>query len=102
MPAQKTGSKTGTREHTQKGKAKKPKHPLAKEFQGVILIALAIALGISIYSGGLGMVGAFLKSLMLGLTGVFAYALAPLLFIIGVFLIADWLTGRARHDRRRR
>ncbi len=92
MPAKKTGSKTSTngKKTTRKKPAKKQTHPLVKEFKGVILIAVAVALAIAIYSDGMGMAGDFIKSLMLGLTGVFAYALAPLLFIIGVFMIADF------------
>ncbi len=96
MPAKKTGSgsTTKTKKTTRKAPAKKPTkkqtHPLIKEFKGVILIAIAIALAIAVYSDGMGMVGGFIKKLMLGLTGVFAYALPPLLLIIGVFLIADF------------
>ncbi|MEX1307115.1 MAG: DNA translocase FtsK [Eubacteriales bacterium] len=92
MPTKKTGSKPSTKRKTttRKKPTKKQTHPLMKEFKGVILIAVAIALAIAVYSDGIGMVGAFIKNLVLGLSGVFAFALAPLLFIIGVFMIADF------------
>ena len=91
MPAKKQGSKkrtSRTRKSTTKKRAKQTS-PIAHEFTGVILLGLAIFLAFAFYSDGMGMVGKALKSITMGLTGVFTYAVPPLLFVIGALIIAD-------------
>jgi len=92
MPTKKTGSKKRSSARKKPAKRRKPSkkmQALSKEFNGVILIAIAIFFGFVVYSDGIGIIGTILRNLSFGLVGVFAYALPVLFFIIGAVLIAD-------------
>jgi DNA segregation ATPase FtsK/SpoIIIE, S-DNA-T family len=107
MPTKKSGSKKRSytrRKPTSKKSATKKKantklSSISNEFIGVILIGLAIFLGFVFYSKGMGMVGEILRGLIMGLVGVFAYALPVLLFIVGILLIADIETKEVKNPK---
>lgn len=71
-----------------KKRKEKARHKLYHEFIGVIVFALGIFTGLSIYSEASGLVGQFTGGFFFGLFGLAAYAV-PLLFVIaGIMIIA--------------
>lgn len=69
---------------------KEDKNQIRREIAGVALMALAIFLGVSLYSDAVGIFGVFISGVIFGLTGIVGYAVPPILFIAGlVFIIAS-------------
>lgn len=72
-----------------KKKTAKVRHKLFHEFIGVIIFALGIFTGISIYSESAGLVGKFTDGLFFGLFGILAYIIPFLLVVIAIMIIAS-------------
>ncbi len=69
-------------------KRERIKHKLFHELMGVIIFALAVFIGISVYSDSAGLIGKFTGGLIFGLFGVAAYAVPVLFAIIAIMIIA--------------
>lgn len=69
---------------------------VAIEIFGIVLVALGALFGIYLYSGSSGVFGTVLCSFLLGMTGVFAYAVPVILVLFGFFVI---LSGRRKRTR---
>lgn len=100
--AQKTTAKksTGTkRAPAKKGAAPKKRtgsERAAIEIFGIVLVALGALFGIYLYSGSSGVLGSVICSFLLGMTGVFAYAVPVLFVIFGFFVILSGSRKRSR------
>jgi S-DNA-T family DNA segregation ATPase FtsK/SpoIIIE len=66
---------------------KRKKRILSEEIAGIVLIALAILLGLSIYASESGAFGNALRRVCLGVFGSVAYVLPGLLFVLGVYFL---------------
>ena len=66
---------------------KKKKRTLAQEIAGVVLIAVAILLALSIYSNASGVVGGFVRQICLGTLGLTAYAMPFALAVMGIYFV---------------
>ena len=66
---------------------------VAIEIFGIVLVALGALFGIYLYSGSNGILGTIINSFLLGMTGVFAYAVPVLFVLFGFFVI---LSGRRK------
>ena len=71
-----------------KKKTAKVRHKLFHEFIGVIIFALGIFTGISIYSESAGLVGNFTDGLFFGLFGIAAYVIPLLMVVAAIIIIA--------------
>ena len=69
---------------------------VAIEIFGIVLVALGALFGIYLYSGSNGILGTIINSFLLGMTGVFAYAVPVLFVLFGFFVI---LSGRRKRSR---
>jgi len=92
MPKKKTtpkGKQTTKRKHKVTESKKKTTIVITKEIQGVIMVFFAIFLGFVFYSDTMGIVGEYIKTFMLGLTGVLTYFLPIIALLTGIVWIFD-------------
>ena len=66
---------------------RKKKRTLAQEIAGVVLIAVAILLALSIYSNASGVLGGFVRQICLGTLGLTAYAMPFALAVMGIYFV---------------
>ena len=69
---------------------------VAIEIFGIVLVALGALFGIYLYSGSSGVFGTVLCDFLLGMTGLFAYAVPVIFVLFGFFVI---LSGRRKRTR---
>lgn len=99
--AQKSSSKNNASSSKQSRKTKSkagrtPSERVAIEIVGILLVALGALFGVYLYSGSEGILGKIISSFLLGMTGVFAYAVPAILIVFGFFVI---LSGRRKRTR---
>ena len=74
---------------------KRPQHAIAEVF-GIVLIALGALFAVYLYSGSQDWLGRIISGYLLGMHGMFAYAVPVLFVIIGFFLILGGRKSPAR------
>lgn len=89
--AKKTAAKKGEAKVRRTGSER-----AAIEIFGIVLVALGALFGIYLYSGADGVLGNIINSFLLGMNGVFAYAVPVILVVFGFFVI---LSGRRKRSR---
>lgn len=100
--AQKTTAKktSGSNKSSTKKASSKVKRTqserVAIEVFGIILVALGALFGVYLYSGSDDVLGTIISSLLLGTTGLFAYAVPVILIFFGFFVI---LSGRQKRSK---
>ena len=90
----KSGAK-GTAVKQKPAQQKRPQHAIAEVF-GIILIALGALFAVYLYSGSQDWLGQMISGYLLGMHGMFAYAVPVLFVIIGFFLILGGRKSPAR------
>ena len=98
--AQKTSAKKPAAKKTPAKNADSKKRSgserVAIEILGIVLVALGALLGIYLYSGNDGILGVVINSFLLGMAGVFAYAV-PVIFVLFGFIVI--LSGHRKRSR---